>query len=121
MDACGGDAGSDGGARAPFEATFALVLSMTSRSSSLATGAPVPRAPVDMVRALDADERAFVFAASSLVAGGIARRGVTRLGRRAERLKPRRAWERAVMKSVHRDVYVYVHVLAILPRRRRVV
>ena len=91
MDACGGDAGSDGGARAPFEATFALVLSMTSRSSSLATGAPVPRAPVDMVRALDADERAFVFAASSLVAGGIARRGVTRLGRRAERLKPRRA------------------------------
>lgn len=81
----------------------------------------MPRAPVDMVRALDADERAFVFAASSLVAGGIAGRGVTRLGRRAERLKPRRARERAVMKSVHRDVYVYVHVLAILPRRRRVV
>jgi hypothetical protein len=64
-----------------------------------------------MVRALDADERAFVFAASSLVAGGIARRGVTRPGRRAERLKPRRARERAVMKSAHRDVYV--HVLAI--------
>jgi len=69
---------------------------MTSRSSSLATGTPVPRAPVDMVRALDADVRAcvracVVVAASSLVAGTIARRRVTRSVGGAGRFETRNA------------------------------